>query len=699
VKSGGKKRPPTRSNPIAGPKPRESSTNAFERPAAKRKGHIPEDLADAAEAALDDLVSRASPLPGSRLGRKTPVPPPLLPPDDDDELDEPATTSRADSSVMELLHAEEEDDEVDLASTGSGRRYPGSAVAKGRMSQVQPPGMTEQVPTIALSDLPGERSEPTSDERPSARMRPQPSSAFDEVTSRKNPLPTAVGGKPSSAGRASPLPANVVARTPAASPTGPTGRASPVPTNAIGAATRASPLPANVVPRPPATTPTGPTGRASPVPASILPSRAETATPTFPTASPPVRATVETPTRPANASSLRPNLETPTTTPLARVQLEKAPARTKPSPARVGAATPTVPTSAPTTAWDRDTDDVANTGQSPAWDADTDDADSIGGALAYDGPLRRASDQDAIERVLAQLPPLRFAIYEDSAHLASAQGAIVAAGHVVALGASGRDGMTRVLAAVRASAHAFDALIVSLPSGEPIIDAALTLERRRPIVIATVTGKSVDAVQKAIAAGADLVTTRPHDVERFAPLLLAAGRIEAERRSVEQLRAKLDELSDPEPRGLQTLDVFERTIDAEIKRAKKFDYPLSVLMFSVDVPSPAPPPFILGILRARAGNALINSIRDIDSATRLDDERFLVLLPYTDTTGATNLARRIIATAAKGDPVVSSGGTFFPRLVGGVAGPRPNEPVTYTKLVKDAIQALENARRDGVELA
>lgn len=690
MKSGGKKRPPTRSNPIAGPKPRESSTNAFERPAAKRKGHIPEDLADAAEAALDDLVSRASPLPGSLLGRKTPVPPPLLPPDEDDELDEPSTTSRAESSVMELLQAEE-DDELDLASTGSGRSYQGSA-GKGRMSQVQPPGMTEQVPTIALADLPGERSEPTSDERPSARARPQPSSVFDEVTSRKKPLPGALG-KPTPAGRVSPLPANVIARPPAAAPT---GRASPVPTNAIGAATRASPLPANVVPRPPAATPTGPTGRASPVPGSIVPTRAETGTPTFPTASPPVRATVETPTRPAHASSLRPNPETPTTTPLARVQLEKA--RTKPASGRVVAATPTVPTSAPT-AWDRDTDDASNTGQAPRWDADTDDAESIGAALAYDGPLRRASDQDAIERVLAELPPLRFAIYEDSAHLASAQGAIVAAGHVVALGASGRDGMTRVLAAVRASANAFDALVVSLPSGEPIIDAALTLERRRPIVIATVTGKSVDAVQKAIAAGADLVTTRPHDVERFAPLLLAAGRIEAERRSVAQLRAKLDELSDPEPRGLQTLDIFERTIDSEIKRAKKFDYPLSVLVFAVDVPDPAPPPFILGILRARAGNALINSIRDIDSATRLDDERFLVLLPYTDVTGATNLARRIIASAAKGDPVVSSGRTFFPRLVGGVAGPRPNEPVTYTKLVKDATHALENARRDGVELA
>jgi hypothetical protein len=689
VKSGGKKRPPTRSNPIGGPKSRESSTNAFERPAStKRKGHIPEDLADAAEAALDDLVSRASPLPGSLTGRKTPVPPPLMPPDEDDELDEPPTTSRADSSVLALL--QEDDDELDLASTGSGRRYQGSspaALGKGRASQVQPPGMTEQVPTIALADLPGERSEPTSDERPSAKMRDQPAPAFEEVTSRASPLPAALATRPNAgrpdAGRASPLPANVVARQPASGSTG-----------------RASPLPTNVVPRPPASTPTGPTGRASPVPGSIVPGRVDTgaptaptarqgtATPTLPTNPAPPRPNFEAPTRPAMTAPPRASLETPTvptSTPFARIALEKAKAATNRAPVEAPPSGRSASASSSTRG--RDTEDVAKL-PPPSWDVDT-----------GDGPLRRAADRHAVERVLAELPPLRFAVYEESAHLASAQGAIVAAGHVVALGASGRDGMTRILAAVRSSAFSIDAVVVALPSGEPIIDAALALEPRRPIIIATVTGKSVDGVQKAIAAGADLVTTRPHDVDRLAPVLLAAGRIEAERRSVERLRAKLDELSDTESRGLQTLDIFERNIDKEIKRAKKFDYPLSVLMFAVEVPAPAPPPFILGILRARAGNVLIHSIRDIDSATRLDDERFLVLSPHTDLAGATTLARRIIAAVAKGDPVVSSGRTFFPRFVGGVAGPRANEPLTYTKLVKDAMHALETARRDGIDLA
>ena len=104
-------------------------------------------------------------------------------------------------------------------------------------------------------------------------------------------------------------------------------------------------------------------------------------------------------------------------------------------------------------------------------------------------------------------------------------------------------------------------------------------------------------------------------------------------------------------------------------------------------------------MRARAGNALIHTIRDIDLATQLDHERFLVLLPYTDLTGAAKLGRRVIAAVAEGDPVISGGRAFPPRVVGAVAGANPGEPLSFAKLIKDATRALEQARRDGAELA
>ena len=317
------------------------------------------------------------------------------------------------------------------------------------------------------------------------------------------------------------------------------------------------------------------------------------------------------------------------------------------------------------------------------------------------GPL--ATDPDELVPVPA-IVPLRVAIYEESAHLPSAQGAVVAAGHLVQLGAGGREGLARVLRELRAGE--LDVIIAALPGGESLVQAARALEPRRPIVIASVAGSPVDAVARGYAAGADLAVARPHDVERLAPVLFAASRLQLEKRvalaarGAEQvLRSRLDELADPDPHGLMPFELFQRVLELEIKRAKRFEYPLSVALFAVEIAPPPPPPGIRGILRARAGNALIHSVRDIDIATQLDHERFLVLLPYTDLKGAAGLGRRVIAAVAAGDPVVAAGRTFPPRLVGSVAGALPGHAISFAKLMKDATRALDQARRDGAELA
>jgi hypothetical protein len=298
---------------------------------------------------------------------------------------------------------------------------------------------------------------------------------------------------------------------------------------------------------------------------------------------------------------------------------------------------------------------------------------------------------------------LRFGVLEDGPQLAAARDALSDAGYAVAV-AVGREGAGRLAEAIRGDA--VDALLVAVPGGEPAISAALALEPRRPVVIAAIAGDGLAAVRRAAAAGADLVASPPYSAERLAPIALAAERLAAERAatlrargSEHMLRARLDELSDPDPRGLQPFEVFQRQLELEIKRARRFEYSLSVALFAVEIAPPPPPAGIRGILRARAGNALIHAIRDIDLATQLDHERFLVLLPYTDLTGATHVARRVIAAVAAGDPVISGGRTFPPRVVGAVAGARPATPISFAKLMKDATRALDQARRDGAELA
>jgi two-component system cell cycle response regulator len=308
------------------------------------------------------------------------------------------------------------------------------------------------------------------------------------------------------------------------------------------------------------------------------------------------------------------------------------------------------------------------------------------------------------ETELGELPTLRFAVLEDPAHVASAQVAIGAAGHAIELAAASRGDAEVIADAMRDGE--IDAVLVGLPGGELLIDAALALAPRRPVVIAAVDEKGARAVARAHAAGADLVTVRPHDLDRLAPVLLGAARLHVERSAALQvagseqvLRARLEDIADPDGRGLEAFELFQHALEREIKRAKRYEYPLSVALFALDIDPPPPPAGIRGILRARAGNALVHTIRDIDLATQVDHDRFLVLLPYTDLRGATELARRVIAAVAEGAAVVSSGRSFPPRVVGAVAGGRPGQPLSFAHLMKTATQALEQARRDGAELA
>jgi DNA-binding NarL/FixJ family response regulator len=336
----------------------------------------------------------------------------------------------------------------------------------------------------------------------------------------------------------------------------------------------------------------------------------------------------------------------------------------------------------------------------------------------------RVSDDAIVEVVevaevadLAEVPQLRMLVLESVPHLASAQLAIAEAGHVVVASASGRDGLDKL----RAGVGEVDALLVGLPGSEPLIEAVLALGPIRPVVISASTSSALEAVRRAAASGADLAAVRPHDVERLAPVLLAAARLVEQRRELRSAqgvaaepaggrdeqggrggpggRAEPDEPSASDPGLLQPFEVFQRAVEFELERAGRYAYPLAVAMFSLDIAPPEPPPGVRGILRARAGNALVNAIRDVDLVTELDQDRFLVLMPYTDRLVGAEVARGIIGAIAAADPVIAAGRTFPPKVIGAVAGIRPGEPLSFAQLIQDATQLLEQAAVTGASLA
>lgn len=325
----------------------------------------------------------------------------------------------------------------------------------------------------------------------------------------------------------------------------------------------------------------------------------------------------------------------------------------------------------------------------------------------------RIGDDDVLEVVelaaapaARAVPRLRLVVLETAPHLAAAQGAIVAAGHAVAAG-GGREAVDKL----RAALAEVDAVLIGMPGGEPLIDAALAVGPHRPVVITAWTAGAVEAARRSATAGADLSTVRPHHVERLAPLLLAAGRLIESRRApgvagapeasdepVLPLPVFDDAEPDPEPAGLMPAELFAQAAARELDRARRYGYPLAIAMFAVDVAPPPPPPALRGILRARAGNALVHALRDIDLATELDQERFLVVMPHTERAAGAELARRIISAVAGGDPITAVGRTFPPRVVGAVSG-AAGEALDLPRLVHDATQLLEQAQVTGASLA
>ena len=297
--------------------------------------------------------------------------------------------------------------------------------------------------------------------------------------------------------------------------------------------------------------------------------------------------------------------------------------------------------------------------------------------------LESVGDEDVIEvadLVAPEAPgvpvapaQLRMLVLESAPHLAAAQSAIVAAGHAVAIGAAGREGIPKLRFAIAQA----DAMLVGMPGGEPLIEAALACGRRRPIVITAWTADALEATRRAAAAGSDLATVRPHDPERLAPILLAAARLAEQQRQWEiagpaapaglDAGVELDLDADPDPGGLLSAERFAEIAERELARARRYGYPVAVAVFLLDTAAP-PPAALRGILRARAGNAMVHALRDIDLATELDQERFLVMMPCTERAAAGALARRIISAVAAGDPVSAGGQSFPPRVIGAVSG-------------------------------
>jgi len=148
--------------------------------------------------------------------------------------------------------------------------------------------------------------------------------------------------------------------------------------------------------------------------------------------------------------------------------------------------------------------------------------------------------------------------------------------------------------------------------------------------------------------------------------------------------------------GAHDLTFLKRLLFVEVKRSRRYGFPVSLALVSVDgwealseKLGPRARASLLGDLAVASAMA----VRDIDVSVPLSDDRLVVLMPHTATAGGLQVARRICARVRerKGDTAVT--------VSVGLASHDGHGTVSFGALVKRASEAMARAREAGGDRA
>lgn len=224
------------------------------------------------------------------------------------------------------------------------------------------------------------------------------------------------------------------------------------------------------------------------------------------------------------------------------------------------------------------------------------------------------------------------------------------------------------------------AITEDLPSAGPAI--AVPMEKD---------GRTIGALAVARSGGCDpLDAAAAHAVEALAA---HAGTAVANVRAHEETRRQ--SVTDPLT-GTGNFRQLTTTLNREVERAARFTRPLSVLMLDLDhfkqVNDTQGHAFGDAVLREFA-HRLTNCLREVDVVARYGGEEFAVVLPETDSCGASIVATRVVA-AVRSEPFVCQGHVRAVTVSVGVAS-FPDHGRSVAEVMRAADGALYAAKRGG----
>ncbi len=245
-------------------------------------------------------------------------------------------------------------------------------------------------------------------------------------------------------------------------------------------------------------------------------------------------------------------------------------------------------------------------------------------------------------------------------------------------------------------------LLVGLPEASALVDRLQRLPRP-PVIVASLAGPPASARQRFHEGIADLYAVRPHSVESLGPVLQAASLLAEHRQEIRSLKStearlkrRLEESGQSGSlAGFQHLDFFKKFLQFEMKRAKRFDYPIAVCVVAHDEPSSAVKAHVREALVRRVSAAIVANIRDIDLPVEYSEQHMLLFLPYTDAEGAKEVADRVLLEVRKSGQLREEGTRVRMTVSIGVAATQKGGEIRFSKLIRDAMTALKAAQCKG----
>lgn len=139
---------------------------------------------------------------------------------------------------------------------------------------------------------------------------------------------------------------------------------------------------------------------------------------------------------------------------------------------------------------------------------------------------------------------------------------------------------------------------------------------------------------------------------------------------------------------------FKEVLFVEVKRARRYGFPLAIALIGFDPVKVKPSPGLQEQLMGGLALAIRRSLRDTDYPVQQGPDRVLLLMPHTDLAGSLIVARRICervarATLQHGDEVLS------PTISIGVAAGDPGREYGFSDLVRQAQDGLQAAQARG----